>query len=239
MNEVLHISESSSPKKYDLHRVTVLSWIPPSLLFLMGVAVCIPFMLTNSLLIRAIQVSMSLILALQVKHVRIWYFLMITTTIMIFYVLVPNGKILYELGFIRITEGALREGVFRSLTLNGYVFLSLWCVSTRLSLPTKYGRMLALTVQYFNILLQSAMNNKYRDAVRSYDFGENNAKKKNATYRLVNHTDTLLLDAMTTIQNFEYLSNITKIQVSIYKKLYAVFWISTMITLGIWDVIVF
>lgn len=148
--------------QYNIHRATVVSWIPPIILFCVGIVVFIPYTLTDILWQRIVQVIVFFLFANQIKHIRVWYFIMITISVTFFHLLVPNGRVIYEIGVFRVTEGAIKEGLFRGLTLNGYVFLSLWCISQRLALPTKYGRMLSLSVQYFYLIVSIYASDKYK-----------------------------------------------------------------------------
>ena len=91
---------------------------------------------------------------------------MITITVVFFHLWTPNGKVLVDFSIFYITQDALLEGLFRGLTLNGFVFLSLWCTSPQLSLPTKYGRTLSLSILYFNQLLQITSNHKLRSFMK-------------------------------------------------------------------------
>lgn len=176
---------------------TIFSWIHPYLLMLCGIATIIPFFFTRSLSARAIQVCVVFILAVQVKHVRVLYFVFITLSITIFYIVVPNGRVLLDWGVIKITETALKDGLYRGLTLNGYVFISLWCISPRLHLPTKYGRVLTLSIQYFYVLLSVSSSTEYKNFLQE----QKRTKRKLGitSSKLAEKTDMLLYNALSSI----------------------------------------
>ena len=82
-------------------------------------------------------------------HISLWVFIMIST------VLVPEGKILYKLWNISITEGALLTGIQKSLRLSAVSALSQCAIILR---PPK-DSILALTLLYYKHL-----SDKFRTA---------------------------------------------------------------------------
>lgn len=202
-DETIH-TNATSQNKYHSTCETIVSWVHPLVLCVIGLGCIIPYMLTVDIYVRLIQVVILFCMAMQIKHIRIMYFLMLTCSIVFFYILVPQGKILYEWWFLTITEDALRDGIFRGLTLNGYVFLSLSCISPRLSLPTKYGALLTKSITYFTMMIESASNIEYRTFMKNERrIYKHSAKKdrKKLGERLTKKTDFLLSDLIKKIQD--------------------------------------
>jgi heptaprenyl diphosphate synthase len=73
------------------------------------------------------------------KKLQWVYFISIIATITVFHVIVPSGAVLAEIGGFRVTQGALRTGVFKALTIVGMVFISLVAVRADLRLPGRLG----------------------------------------------------------------------------------------------------
>jgi len=122
----------------------------PRVLFLGGLSLLVLYALQSNLLIRAVQVVLVYFLVLLTgKKIRLGYFLILVGSISLFSLLQPAGAVLLRIGTFAITRGALEQGLFRGLTLVGFVFLSLAMVQPHLQLPGKAGFLLAKTFQYY------------------------------------------------------------------------------------------
>ncbi len=75
-------------------------------------------------------------------------------SVLFFHILNPAGLILYRFGPVVITEGALKGGLFKALTLWGMIFLSLASVSRNLKFPGTLGGLLSLTIYRFEEILE-------------------------------------------------------------------------------------
>ncbi len=129
--------------------------IKPIILLICGIGTSIAYIASTSLIGRFIQVLIFFIAArCSAKRIKVLYFCMLIASVTCFALIIPDGKVLISLGSFRITQGALQNGLFRSLTLCGYVFLSLWCISPRLHIPGKVGTMLTTTLTFFYLLLE-------------------------------------------------------------------------------------
>ena len=69
--------------------------------------------------------------------------LLVMAGIVFFNLLAPYGKVLFELGALRVTQGSLCAGLRKALILEGLVLLSGACVKSDLRLPGKFGQLLA------------------------------------------------------------------------------------------------
>lgn len=118
----------------------MLSNISARTLFWAGMITLPAYLLQNDLMIRLAQVVLFGALARVAGKKLQWvYFLSIIATITAFHVIVPSGAVLAEIGGFRVTQGALRTGVFKALTIVGMVFISLVAVRADLRLPGKLG----------------------------------------------------------------------------------------------------
>ena len=131
-----------------------ISAVDPIVLLCMGSINFFAFLFQSSLYVRFILVCMFFVLASSQKRIRIAYYVFFIISIIFFSLLLPNGKVLYSMGPLHITQGALEEGLFRGITLSAYVLLSLWAVSPRLSLPGYGGKILSISLRLFSILFE-------------------------------------------------------------------------------------
>lgn len=72
--------------------------------------------------------------------------------IVFFNLLVPHGRVLFELGPLRVTQGALLSGLERAVTLAGLTALSRVCVKGDLRLPGKPGALLAEALRTLELM---------------------------------------------------------------------------------------
>lgn len=118
----------------------MVSNISARMLFWAGMMTLPAYLLQDVLAIRVAQVVLFGALAQVAGKKLQWvYFISIIATITLFHVIVPSGAVLAEIGGFRLTEGALRTGVFKALTIVGMVFISLVAVRADLRLPGRLG----------------------------------------------------------------------------------------------------
>ncbi|MDR1315933.1 MAG: heptaprenyl diphosphate synthase, partial [Spirochaetales bacterium] len=60
-----------------------------------------------------------------------------------FNALIPYGRVIFEAGIFRLTEGALLQGIEKAATVEGLVMLSRVTISPRLRLPGRAGALLS------------------------------------------------------------------------------------------------
>ncbi len=90
------------------------------------------------------------LLARTTKKIKILYFISLIFSVVFFYLLIPNGRVIGRFLWFNITMGALEEGFFRAFTLCGYVFLSLWCISPKLTFKGKIGGIFSHSLRYLH-----------------------------------------------------------------------------------------
>lgn len=124
-------------------------------LFILIAAAAI-FMIRNLIILSAALV-ISLVLQklsgrkiLLIPHLSLWLFVIISS------LFVPNGKVLYRLGTFSITQGALIDGITKSLKLSAVSALSQCAASLR---PEGNG-IIPLVLAYFNGLSNVLRNSE-------------------------------------------------------------------------------
>ncbi len=128
----------------------------PLHVFLVGVVTIVAFLLQGELVVRLFQVLLFAVIAtLAGKRIRWGYFLIMVGSITFFNLLTPVGQVLAELGPIRVTEGALEQGLMKGLAIVGLVFISLFAVRAELRLPGTFGGILARLFFYFERILDA------------------------------------------------------------------------------------
>jgi heptaprenyl diphosphate synthase len=66
-----------------------------------------------------------------------------------FNLLVPYGRVLFSLGPLRVSSGALLAGLRRAVTLEGLIMLSRVCVRPDLRLPGRFGELIGESLRLF------------------------------------------------------------------------------------------
>jgi heptaprenyl diphosphate synthase len=134
------------------------------------VVTIVAFLLQGELVVRLFQVLLFAVVAtLAGKRIRWGYFLIMVGSITFFNLLTPVGRVLAELGPIRVTEGALEQGLMKGLAIVGLVFISLFAVRPDLRLPGTFGGILARLFFYFERILDTRKRVSAKRLVESVD----------------------------------------------------------------------
>jgi len=81
--------------------------------------------------------------------------LSIIFAIVFFNLLVPYGELLYSIGPLKITTGALLSGLRRAVTLEGLFMLSRFCIRSDLAFPGAFGKLAGESLRVFSRLAES------------------------------------------------------------------------------------
>ncbi len=139
--------------------------VSASLRFWAAAAALPPFFFIESLVFKSALTALFAVLAVCAgKRIRWGYFAVLLFSIVFFHLLIPVGRVLAEIGPLRITDGALKSGLMRGVTLIGMVFLSVAAVRPELELPGRFGGLLGRTFFHFESLLE------WRGAIDRKDF---------------------------------------------------------------------
>jgi heptaprenyl diphosphate synthase len=75
--------------------------------------------------------------------------------IVFFNLLIPYGELLFSIGPLKITSGALMTGLRRAVTLEGLFMLSRFCVRSDLVLPGTFGKIAGESLRVFSRLAET------------------------------------------------------------------------------------
>ena len=79
----------------------------------------------------------------------------IMLAIVFFSLLVPYGELLFSIGSLKVTSGALMAGLQRAVTLEGLFMLSRCCVRSDLVLPGAFGKITGESLRFFSRLMET------------------------------------------------------------------------------------
>ena len=115
-----------------------------------------PFLLQPNPLLLFAQVLLFIITAAASgKRFRPAAPLILLFSLTLLHLISPLGRVLFSLGRWNITEGALSQGLQKSLTLIGLIYLSKATVRSDLRLPGRFGSLLGRTFYYFNMISET------------------------------------------------------------------------------------
>ncbi len=114
-------------------------------------------------------VAAALLLLLSGKKIRPLARLFFILSVILFSLLNPRGLILWEWGWLRITEDALEDGLRRSLSILTLLFISGFSVSASLRLPGRFGSLLSGVFSSLLRLMEGKKNFDKKDWVGSID----------------------------------------------------------------------
>ncbi len=124
-------------------------------IFLLGLLTLPAFLLQENLLIKLLLAGVFLLLSfISGKKIKLIPVIVAAGSITFLNVLNPVGKILFTVAGFRVTEGALRLGIFRSATVIGLIYLSRFSVRRGLKIPGTYGAMIGKMLYYFEIITE-------------------------------------------------------------------------------------
>jgi heptaprenyl diphosphate synthase len=139
-------------------------------LFIAGGLILVPYLFVEEIIVRASQVLVFGLLAWLVgKRIRWMYFIIIVSSITFFHVLSPLGRVLFDIGPITVTEGALRLGLLKGLTIAGLVFISLFSIRRDLELPGRFGGLIGKVFYYFERVIEGKKRIRARAIIDSVD----------------------------------------------------------------------
>lgn len=145
-------------------------FVAPSPRFWSAMAALPGFLFINLWYLRALLVCIFAMLALAAgKKLRWGYFLILMVSVTFFHLFTPYGRILAEIGALKITQGALESGLNRAMGLLGMVFLSVAAVRPELELPGRFGGLLGRTFYYFEKVIGLKGKLSRRDVIGSLD----------------------------------------------------------------------
>jgi len=126
-----------------------------------GAAISIAFLFQRSISLRAIMFACFLGVAwLSGKKISISATVFVSLGIVLANLLVPVGKVLYQLGPLVITQGALEDGIGKALVFEGLIYISKASILPSLKLPGRFGALVASSFVYYDRIVE------YKGSVR-------------------------------------------------------------------------
>ena len=142
----------------------------PQALFILGLLTLPAFLFQEKLLYRALDGVFFLILAIWAgKRIRPLLALLLLASVTLFALLVPNGRVVFTIMGLPVTEGAMNMGLSRGILLLGLFYLSKFTVVRGLVLPGRAGRGIARVLMYFERFTENYLLISVRDLPGSLD----------------------------------------------------------------------
>ena len=92
------------------------------------------------------------------KKTNILFTFLVITGIIAFNLIIPYGRVLFNIGSFKITSGALTAGIHRAVTLEALIMLSKISVRQDLKIPGAFGELLGESFRIFSVMTSG----KYR-----------------------------------------------------------------------------
>jgi len=149
-----------------------LTWnnINAELLFFTGLLMALIFLFNHLMEIRIAQFLFFCLLALVFrKKINLFATALFTGGIVFFHLLAPFGKVLFVLGPMRITQGALYAGIDKALVICGLVIVSRVCVKSDLKLPGTIGSLLGESFRMLELMRERKKLLNKKQIMRSVD----------------------------------------------------------------------
>ena len=165
----------------------------PSLLFFSSL-LCLPGILfQQSIVYLWIDLAFfALLSGLKKGRFRIVPPLVICCSIVFFNLFQADGYVLFSIFSLKVTSGALHEGLKKSGVLLAMVFVSQYAVSRRLHLPGRAGGFLSRVFRYFDALSEKTEPEAVR-ASQTEALSENKHTKKIKPFKAVRESVSLLM----------------------------------------------
>lgn len=138
--------------------------------FSLGATLTAALLFSPSLTLKALICLTALILLLVDRaRIRPLSILVMSGGIVVFNLLVPVGKVLWDPFGLLVTEGALKAGIEKALLIEGMIFLSRWMLKYGLNLPGKAGVLISSAFQAFGHLVSGKKRIDPRNLIQSID----------------------------------------------------------------------
>jgi len=127
----------------------------PGALALAGMVVTAAFLFQPNVLLKAVMLVAFILAARAVgKRFSLATTLSVSLGIILANLIVPSGKVLGTLLGMKITQGALIEGIEKALTFEGLMMLSKASIAPGLKLPGRLGRIVAAAFVYYDRIVE-------------------------------------------------------------------------------------
>ena len=138
--------------------------------FLAGALLIPAFLFQVNLPVRVLQVLLFMGLALlSGRRLRPANLVGLSAGIVLMNLLIPFGKVLFSVGPLPVTLGALQSGLLKATTVAGLLYLSLFSIRSDLPLPGLFGGLVGRVIWYFERILETPKRLERRDLIGSLD----------------------------------------------------------------------
>ena len=130
-------------------------------LFIAGILIIPPFIFQNILLFKWLLVFLFMLYAwFTGSRIRIIPCIIMTAGVVSANLLTPIGEVLFSVGSISVTKGALENGLERAALLLGMIYISKFAVSRGLKLPGGRKSILSMVFYYFERIMEGEEKQK-------------------------------------------------------------------------------
>lgn len=144
--------------------------ITPGWRFFTGMMLMLLFLFFESLMFRAFMTVFFLILVLLAGKKILWKnYIILIFFITFFNLLTPWGQVLYSLGPLNITKGALLSGLQKGITFTGLILISLTSIKKGLIIPGKLGGLIGRVFYYFERIFEQKHRLARHDLIGTLD----------------------------------------------------------------------
>lgn len=142
----------------------------PGWRFFTGMMLLLLFLFFESLIFRASMTVFFLFLVLMAGKKMLWKnYIILIFFITFFNLLTPWGEVLYSLGPLSITKGALLSGLQKGITFTGLILISLTSIKKGLKIPGKLGGLIGRVFYYFERIFEQKHRLKRHDLIGTLD----------------------------------------------------------------------
>jgi heptaprenyl diphosphate synthase len=155
------LAGSGTPSRYRRIFESTGSWRPDARCVPVGIGLALlpAIFFQKSLVFLAVDALLAISLSVSVgRRFKPLPNLLVLVTMVLVHLCQPSGKVLWNFGWITLTEGALQEGLRKALILIGMVYVSQFMTVGKPDLPGKLGKLLAIQLAYFGAFSRSWRN---------------------------------------------------------------------------------
>jgi hypothetical protein len=145
-------------------------FLTPGKRFFAGMIMMLIFLLFESLIFRSAMTALFLVLVLLAGKKILWKnYILLIFFITFFNLLTPWGEVLFTLGPLDITGGALNSGLLKGITFTGLILISLTSIKKGLQIPGKLGGIIGKVFYYFERIFEQKHRLKRHDLIGTLD----------------------------------------------------------------------
>ena len=138
--------------------------------FCAGLCAAAAVIVTQDIQIKCIQFICILILFIISKNKNNYLFSCIFfVSIVVFNMFIPYGRVLFEIGSFRVTEGSLIDGLKKALTMQSLIFISRLSIKKEIAFPGKTGAIISGTFLYLAYLNKQSYKIERKNLIKSID----------------------------------------------------------------------